>query len=90
MSWEVLVWEESGAVLTQDVSVLMETVAADGSLGTDGVCVDGAEPRLGDAIGRDDSAPVPLGGAWTWWCVGLVLACLRAQHRVTQYQPLSP
>jgi hypothetical protein len=62
MSWEVLAWEESGAVLTQDVSIPMETVAADGSLGTDGVCVDGAEPRLGDAIGHDDSAPVPLGG----------------------------
>jgi hypothetical protein len=85
---EVLVPEESGTILTQDVPARVETVAAGLTLGLNRVHADGAEPYLGNVMGGDASAPVPLGErALTWWSVALVLASLGAQPQAMRYQP---
>jgi hypothetical protein len=49
----MLVQEERGVIFILDVPTRVETTVADASLGANGICADGVEPRLGNAIEGD-------------------------------------
>jgi hypothetical protein len=85
LPWEMLVQEERGAVFILDVPTRVETAAADASLGTNDIYADGRNPDQAMQSRVMLQPLCPRGGAWTWWCAALVLACVGAQPWAMQY-----
>jgi hypothetical protein len=70
--WEVLAQEESGAIPIQEVPAWAETVVTRRRRHP---YRQGWSPSQALEL-KAMLQPLRPGGGWTWWCVGLVLACL--------------